>query len=420
MNPSDIETMNKLKELRDKGVLTQEEFDEQIAVCLNANKNEKIAESKDDKFSFSWIVSVILTIVSTISYILYLICAPNCGDNEVKKVLDGVLKENLLSNYSFSLSAFSEISSDKANDMRKCKANIVINGQSENIIYTVKNTDLYHFSVDLDDDSYDYLNYKYKLLCDNKEKITPTLFEHIEESFGIKPVSLETSKELSYDDNNYKRQCTAVLKFDNDKKEEIEYYIEKSDEQHFSVDLDDEYLNESITKQCNILSEKYAQNVISSNYMDFNNLQLDRVEFVSKNEQEDYVICKSSTNINYFPTIYYKLSKENNEIYVSLKSPFECNRASMMIAQALIVSNYDGLKDITLRNPQKIKEDGDVLTCKVGTNSKEISSVSYRLQKVDGQNYANIDINLFSDVVDNVAEQMIEQLKNYNEWELDE
>ena len=184
--------------------------------------------------------------------------------------------------------------------------------------------------------------------------------------------------------------------------------------------MDDEYLNESITKQCNILSEKYAQNVISSNYMDFNNLQLDRVEFVSKNEQEDYVICKSSTNINYFPTIYYKLSKENNEIYVSLKSPFECNRASMMIAQALIVSNYDGLKDITLRNPQKIKEDGDVLTCKVGTNSKEISSVSYRLQKVDGQNYANIDINLFSDVVDNVAEQMIEQLKNYNEWELDE
>lgn len=509
MNQSDMETINKLKELRDKNALTQEEFDEQVAIYLNSNKNEKITESNGDKFRFSWIIYVILAIVSIVSYIVYLVRTPNCGTNDVKKTLDGVLKEDLLSNHSFSLSAFSEILSDKTNDTRKCKANIIINGQPEDIIYTVKNTDLFHFSVALDDTSSDYLNYKYKLLCDDKEQIIPTLFEHIAENLNIQPISLEDSKELSYDDSNYKRQCTAVLKFNNDKKEAIEYDISKLDEQHFSVtltdacyatifskykllcndnerviptlfeiieesfgvkpksigkykelsynenthekqcatvinfennnksivkysvsyaddagsysvSLDNAYLNKSMTQQCNIFSEKYAQNVISSNYAEFSNLQLDNVEFVSKNEQENYVICRSNTNINSFSAMHYKLSKENDEIYVSLKSPFECNKASMMIAQALIVSNYDGLKNIKLHNPQKIKEDGDVLTCKVDTNSKELNTISYRLQKADGQNYANIDIDIFSDVVDNVVDQMIEQLENYDEWEIDE
>lgn len=421
MNQSDMETINKLKELRDKNALTQEEFDEQVAIYLNSNKNEKITESNGDKFSFSWVIYVILAIVSIVSYIVYLVRTPNCGTNEVKKTLDGVLKEDLLSNHSFSLSAFSEILSDKTNDTRKCKANIIINGQPEDIIYTVKNTDLFHFSVALDDTSSDYLNYKYKLLCDDKEQIIPTLFEFIEERFGVKPISIGKYKELSYNENTHERQCATVINFKNNNKSIVKYSINYADDtDSYNLSLDNEYLNRSMTQQCNIFSEKYAQNVISSNYAEFSNLQLDHVEFVSKNEQENYVICRSNTNINSFPTMHYKLSEENDEIYVSLKSPFECNKASMMIAQALIVSNYEGLKNIKLHNPQKIEEDGNVLTCKVDTSSKELSTISYQLQKADGQNYANIDIDIFSNVVDNVVEQMVEQLGNYDEWELDE
>ena len=45
MNQSDIQTISKLKELRDKNALTQEEFDEQVANYLNISSVSEVPQN---------------------------------------------------------------------------------------------------------------------------------------------------------------------------------------------------------------------------------------------------------------------------------------------------------------------------------------------------------------------------------------
>ena len=513
MNKSEIETIKKLKELRDNNILTQEEFERKIATIVNSGNNTNHSiEQKDDKPSRSPIYSKIFKSSGFLFFILYPIYyiysffhIPYCNSGKVETLLRQILQKDLLSGFSLSLDSSSETSYNKQDNVRMCQTNVNINGHSENIKYTVKNTDFGYFYVSLDDDSYGYLYYKYGLLCDNQKQVVPLLFDYMENNLNIKPVSLENHKELSYDEKTYKRQCTATLKFNDDKKETIKYNIEKSDsdnfsvypdddsyehfyykyrllcdnqkqvvpllfnhieenfnikpvslekyrelsyddktykrqcaallkfgnddkvvvkynvgkedENNFSVSLDREYLNKNLIKQCNILAEKYAQDVISSNYQEFEDLQLEHTEFVSKNEQEKNIICKSNTNLEDFPVMYYELSQEDDEIYVSLKSPFECNRVSMILAQDIIVSNYQNFKNLKLRKPQEVEMTDDVLTCKVYTNNAKLPIMSYQLMKADDGDFAEVYVNLVADVINDAIGQIFKQQEEFFDME---
>ena len=197
----------------------------------------------------------------------------------------------------------------------------------------------------------------------------------------------------------------------------VKYNVGKEDENNFSVSLDREYLNKNLIKQCNILAEKYAQDVISSNYQEFEDLQLEHTEFVSKNEQEKNIICKSNTNLEDFPVMYYELSQEDDEIYVSLKSPFECNRVSMILAQDIIVSNYQNFKNLKLRKPQEVEMTDDVLTCKVYTNNAKLPIMSYQLMKADDGDFAEVYVNLVADVINDAIGQIFKQQEEFFDME---
>ena len=423
MNENNIEAVKKLKELRDKNVLTQEEFDKQIAVYLSSDNEEHFEKSrhnnilqKGGNFSFSKIVEFIWIILIAFGIIVYIMYPPNCNTNEVKKTLSDTLKESLFLNVPFSLNSLSEISYDKQTGTRKCQANVMINGQIENIIYNINDTDSLHYSVELDD-SNDALYHKYKLLCDDKENVVQTLFEVIEEYFGAKPLSIEEYKDLSYDEKTLERQCFALVNFENDEKVALEYSISRTDSENFSVSLDEKYLTDNLITQCNILSEKYAEEIISTNYEIFKDLRLSSPEFVSKNEKEQQIVCKSNTNLKDFSVMYYELSKEDDEVYVTLKSPFKCNKASMMIAQAAIVSSYKDFENLELRNPEEVERNDDVLTCRVYTNFIKLHIMSYQISKEEGENVAQVYVNPVADVMDDTIGKIFRQQERYFDME---
>ena len=60
MNETDLNTISKLKELRDKNALTQEEFDKQVAIYLNSDDKKKIAKSTEKKKTQNTLTSVLI------------------------------------------------------------------------------------------------------------------------------------------------------------------------------------------------------------------------------------------------------------------------------------------------------------------------------------------------------------------------
>lgn len=401
----DIESINRLKKLRDDKALTQEEFDNQIFLYLSSDgdigrSTEQKSPARDWKYGI--FILGISTILILASVFLFTKHPPKCNDSEVQKTLGEVIKQNFQLN-NFSLNSFSEVSYDMQNDIRSCQSNVVIDEQTENIIYTVQNSDSFQFLVSLDGDNYEYIYHKYKLLCNEKEIVIPTLFEVIEEVYNIKPLSVKKYKDLSYNEKTYERQCAALLNFENNEQTVVKYRVEKTDEGGL-VSLDDEYTKKSLTKRCYVLSERYAEEAISSNYAVFKDIKLSHPTLISKKAKEDEILCKSSTNLRAFPSIYYKLSKEDDEVYVTLESPFECNEASMMIAQAVIVSNYIDFKNLKLSYPQETERTDDVLICQADTNFVKIPVMSYQLKKIDGNNIAEIYVNPVSDVKNNAIQ----------------
>jgi len=115
--------------------------------------------------------------------------------------------------------------------------------------------------------------------------------------------------------------------------------------------------------------------------------------------------------------MYYELSKEDDEVYATLKSPFKCNKASMMIAQAAIVSSYKDFENLELRNPEEVERNDDVLTCRVYTNFIKLHIMSYQISKEEGENVAQVYVNPVADVMDDTIGKIFRQQERYFDME---
>lgn len=495
----DIKKLKKLNELKEKGVLTQEEFDKQISVYLDYEENKTTMQSAfmPRKSHTLWYIGFAVLLVFFFYNSGKL---PECSDSDVKKTLSELLHDNFNLQHIFSyIGSPVQISYDRSNGIRKCRVSVTIKEQEENLTYAVTKSSFDDFSISLDENSYETLYYKYKLLCDdekrviplllddmkenlsakplsvknykelsfndetftrqctsimnfgdnkeievayriekidnnqfsvsvsnreelfykysllcdNEKYVIPTLFKAVESSFNIKPLTIEKQEELSYDEKNNERQCFATINFNDNESLTFKYKINKGEKTTFSVSLDDEYLNKNFVAKCNILSEKYAEKTISANYETFNDIQLSSPELVSKNEQENTIICKSKTNLRNFPIMYYKLSKKDDGVYVALKSPFECNKSSMIIAQTILISNYKDFKNLQLRNPKEIEKQDDILTCQVYTNLLKLHTMSYKISKLEGENIADVYVNPVADVIDDTVGKMFKIQERY-------